>query len=181
MLFNFAFKPLTMKYILVLLIFLSSAATAQRRMTNAFVSGTFQVDAPEHYKPVVGGRLSAGANLKNFALVGIGVGVTKIKEFRKLYVPVFGTITIADFSKKVSPLVVAEPGYGIYNEKVRIGNRTVEREGGFTFFGGGGVAVAATSKANLSFSVGYSVYTFNTGGIASSVKGVGFRFTVTAL
>ena len=151
-----------MKYTLVLLFFLSSAATAQRRMTNAFVSGTFQVDAPEHYKPVVGGRLSGGANLKNFALVGIGLGVTRIKEYKKLYVPVFGTITIADFSKKVSPLVVAEPGYGIYNEKVRIGNNTVEREGGFTFFGGGGVAVAATSKGNLSFSVGYSVYSFNT-------------------
>jgi hypothetical protein len=178
MLFNFAAKPLTMKYILVLVIFLSSAATAQRRMSNAFISGTFQVDAPEHYKPIVSGRLSGGANLKNFALVGIGIGITKIKEFRKLYVPVFGTITIADFTKKVSPLVVAEPGYGIYNEKLRSG---LTREGGFTFFGGGGVAIAATSKANLSFSVGYSVYTFNTGGITNTVKGVGFRFTVTAL
>ena len=170
-----------MKYILVLFIFLSSSAAAQKRMSNTFISGTFQVDAPEHYKPVVSGRLSGGANLKNFALVGIGVGIAKIKELPKLYIPVFGTITIADFSKHISPLVVAEPGYGIYNEKVRLGNRTITREGGFTFFGGGGVAVAATSKANLSFSIGYSVYTFNTAGISSTVKGVGFRFTVTAL
>jgi hypothetical protein len=167
-----------MKYIFVVLLFLSTTVIAQRRATNAFFSGTFQVDAPEHYKPVVSGRLSGGANLNNFALLGVGVGITKFKEFKKLYVPVFGTITIADFKKHVSPLVVVEPGYGIYNEKLRSG---VTREGGFTFFGGGGVAVAATSKANLSFSVGYSVYSFNTGGVNSTVKGVGFRFTVTAL
>lgn len=170
-----------MKYILLLFIFVSLTATAQRRASNAFFSGTFQVDAPEHYKPIISGRLSGGANLQNFALIGIGVGVTKIKEMGKLYVPVFGTITIADFSKKVSPLVVAEPGYGIYNEKVRLGTRTVTREGGFTFFGGGGAAIAANSKANISFSIGYSVYSFNTAGINSSIKGIGFRFTVTAL
>jgi hypothetical protein len=139
------------------------------------------VDAPEYYKPVISARLSGGVNLKNLALVGIGVGVTKFKEFKKVYVPVFGTITVADFTKRVSPLVVLEPGYGIYNEKIRVGNSTLTREGGFTFFGGGGVAIAASSKANLSFSVGYAYYGFNTAGINSSVKGVGFQFTVTAL
>ena len=170
-----------MKYILLLAILYSSAAIAQKKYSKGFLSGTFQVDAPEHYKPIISGRLSGGVKLNNIALLGIGIGVTKFKEFKKIYVPVFGTITVADFSKKLSPLVVFEPGYGIYNEKLKIGNRSVTREGGFTFFGGGGVAVAATSKANLSFSVGYSLYSFNTAGINSSVKGVGFRFTVTAL
>jgi hypothetical protein len=170
-----------MKYIVLFALLFSSAAIAQKRPSNGFLSGTFQVDAPEHYKPVVGARLSGGVNLKNLALVGIGVGITKFKEFKKVYVPIFGTITVADFSKHVSPLVVLEPGYGIYNEKFRAGNRTITRKGGFTFFGGGGVAVAANRKANLSFSVGYSIYSFNTAGINSSVKGIGFRFTVTAL
>ena len=169
-----------MKYILLLTLLLSSAIAFSQR-SNGFLSGTFQVDAPEHYKPIASARLSGGVNLKNLALIGIGVGITKFKEFKKVYVPVFGTITVADFSKRVSPLVVLEPGYGIYNEKVRIGTRTVKREGGFTFFGGGGVAIAATSKANLSFSVGYAHYYFNTGGVNSSVRGPGFRFTVTAL
>lgn len=169
-----------MKYILIFSLFIFQVCFAQRS-SRSFISGTVQVDAPEHYKPVVSARLSGGVNLKNLALVGFGIGITKFKEFSKLYVPVFGTVTIADFSKRVSPLVVLEPGYGIYNEKIRLGNRTVTREGGFTFFGGGGVALAASSKANLSFSVGYAHYGFTTAGITSSVKGVGFRFTVTAL
>lgn len=168
-----------MKYILVAVVLFSSVSHAQR--SRGFLSGTFQVDAPEHYKPVVSARLSGGANLRNLALIGIGVGVTKFKEFKKVYVPVFGTITVADFTKRVSPLVVLEPGYGIYNEKLRIGTRNVTREGGFTFFGGGGVAIAATSKANLSLSVGYAHYNFNIDGVSSSVRGPGFRFTVTAL
>ena len=169
-----------MKYILLFALLFSSAIAFSQK-ANSFLSGTFQVDAPEHYKPIANARLSGGVNLKNLALIGIGVGITKFKEFKKVYVPVFGTITVADFTKRVSPLVVLEPGYGIYSEKVRVGTRTVTREGGFTFFGGGGVAIAATSKANLSFSVGYAHYSFNTGGVNSSVRGPGFRFTVTAL
>jgi opacity protein-like surface antigen len=168
-----------MKYILFFSLLFSSASYAQR--SRGFLSGTFQVDAPEHYKAVVSARLSGGVNVSNLALIGIGVGVTKFNEFKKVYVPVFGTITVADFTKRISPLVVLEPGYGIYNEKVRVGTRTVTREGGFTFFGGGGVAIAASSKANISLSVGYAHYGFETGGVNSSVRGPGFRFTVTAL
>jgi hypothetical protein len=168
-----------MRYILILTVLISSSVFSQK--SRGFVSGTFQVDAPEHYEPIISARLSGGAKLNNLVLLGIGVGVTKFKEFKKVYVPVFGTITVADFTKRISPLVVLEPGYGIYDEKVRLGNRTVTREGGFTFFGGGGIAIAATPKANLSFSVGYAYYGFNTAGVHSSIKGPGFRFTVTAL
>ena len=164
-----------MKYILLLLLFFASETKAQK--SRGFISGTFQVDAPEHYKPVASARISGGAKLNNLVLLGIGVGVTKFKEFKKVYVPVFGTITVADFTKTISPLLVLEPGYGFYDEKIG----RAKREGGFTFFGGGGIAVAATPKANLSFSVGYAHYSFQTAGVNSAVKGPGFRFTVTAL
>lgn len=164
-----------MKYFFLLLLFVSPGLYAQK--SKGFISGTFQVDAPEHYKPVASARISGGAKLNNLVLLGIGVGVTKFKEFRKVYVPVFGTITIADFAKRISPLVVLEPGYGFYDEK--LGRN--KREGGFTFFGGGGISYAATPKANLSFSVGYAHYSFQTAGVNSAVKGPGFRFTVTAL
>jgi hypothetical protein len=170
-----------MKCIVWLSVLLSTSTFAQRGLSRGFVSGTLQIDAPENYKAIVSARLSGGAKLSNLALIGIGVGVTKFKEFSKVYVPVFGTIAIADFTKRISPLVVLEPGYGIYNEKLHWGNRVVTREGGFTFFGGGGVAIAATRKANISFSVGYAHYSFTTAGITSSVKGPGFRFTITAL
>ena len=169
-------QNLSMKYILLITLFISSGVFAQR--SRGFISGTLQVDAPEHYKPAVGARLSGGVNLNNLVLLGIGVGVTKFKEFNKVYVPVFGTITVADFTKRISPLLVLEPGYGFYNEK---GNRDFADHGGFTFFGGGGVAIAASRKANLSFSVGYSHYTFKIRGDNFAVKGPGFRFTVTAL
>lgn len=165
-----------MKYLLLILFLISTSAFAQR--SRGFISGTIQVDAPEHYKPIVSARLSGGANLNNLVLLGIGVGVTKFKEFNKVYIPVFGTIAVADFTKRVSPLLVLEPGYGFYNEK---GNRDFADHGGFTFFGGAGVAIAASQKANLSFSVGYSHYTFKTRGDNFAVKGPGFRFTVTAL
>ncbi len=169
-----------MKHILLLAALLSSSFLfAQKR--DGFLSGTFQVDAPEHYDPIVSARLSGGGKLSNMALLGIGVGVTKIKEYKKLYVPVFGTITVADFTKKLSPLVVLEPGYGIYKENIRSGNRRTTREGGFTFFGGAGVAIAASSKANLSFSVGYAHYGFSIDDYNYAIKGVGVRFTATAL
>ena len=166
-----------MKYIFLFTLFVSSVCFAQKR-PDGFLSGTFQVDAPEHYKPVVSARLSGGFNLSNFALLGIGIGVTKFKELPKVYVPVFATISIADFTKRISPMVVLETGYGIYNQKI---SRGITREGGFTFFGGGGVAIAASSKLNLSLSVGYAHYGFETEGINSSIKGPGFRITVTAL
>lgn len=169
-----------MKHIFFMLfLFASSSLMAQKR--DGFLSGTFQVDVPEHYQPVVSARLSGGVKLTDLALLGIGVGVTKFKEFKKLYVPVFGTITVADFSKRVTPLAVLEPGYGIYKEDIRIGNHWTTREGGFTFFGGVGVGIAASPKANLSFSIGYSHYTFSIDNHASAVKGVGLRFTATAL
>jgi len=165
-----------MKYILFITAFISLSSFAQK--SRGFVSGSFQVDAPEHYKPIVSARLSGGANLNNLVLLGIGVGVTKFKEFNKVYVPVFGTISVADFRKRVSPLLVLEPGYGFYSEKE---NNDFEDHGGFTFFGGGGVAIAASQKANLSFSVGYSHYEFETRGKHYKVNGPGFRFTITAL
>ncbi len=165
-----------MKYISLFTLFISISAFAQK--SRGFVSGTLQVDAPEHYKPAVGAKLSGGANLNNLVLLWIGVGVTKFKEFSKVYVPVFGTISVADFTKRISPLLVLEPGYGFYNEK---GDGDFADHGGFTFFGGGGVAIAASQKANLSFSVGYSHYAFKTRGNNFTVKGPGFRFTVTAL
>ena len=157
----------------------SSILFAQKR--DGFLSGTFQVDVPEHYQPVVSARLAGGVKLSDLALLGIGVGVTKFKEFKKVYVPVFGSITVADFSKRVTPLAVLEPGYGIYKEDIRVGNHWTTREGGFTFFGGVGVGIAASSNANLSFSIGYSHYSFTVDNYTSSIKGVGIRFTVTAL
>ena len=165
-----------MKYALLIIVFISSTVFAQK--SRGFISGTFQVDAPEHYKPVLSARLSGGANLNDLVLLGIGVGVTKFKEFSKVYVPVFGTISVADFKKHISPLLVLEPGYGFYSEKR---NNDFEDHGGFTFFGGGGVAIAASQKANLSFSIGYSHYGFQRGGRNYKVNGPGFRFTVTAL
>lgn len=169
-----------MKHILVFaFLFVSGFLSAQKR--DGFLSGTLQVDVPEHYQPVVSARLSGGAKLNNLALLGIGIGVTRFKEFQKLYVPVFGTITIADFTKRVSPLAVLEPGYGIYKETFREGNRRIVREGGFTFFGGIGVGVAASKKANLAFSIGYSHYGFTTDNYSFAIKGVGIRFTATAL
>lgn len=166
----------TMKYILLFTLFVSFSGFAQK--SRRFVSGTLQIDAPEHYKPAAGARLSGGVNLNNLVLLGVGVGVTKFKEFSKVYVPVFGTLTLADFTKRISPLLVLEPGYGFYNEKR---DRDFADQGGFTFFGGGGVAIAASQKANLSFSVGYSHYTFKTRGNNFTVNGPGLRFTVTAL
>ena len=165
-----------MKYILFITIFISSSVFAQK--SRGFVSGTFQVDAPEDYKAAVSARLSGGANLNNLVLLGIGVGVTKFEEFSKVYVPVFATISVADFTKHVSPILVLEPGYGFYSEKE---NNDFEDHGGFTFFGGGGVAIAVSQKANLSFCVGYSHYEFNTRGNHYTINGPGFRFTATAL
>ena len=168
-------------FFLLLFLFSCLCLSAQHRNSDGFLSGTFQVDAPEHYDPVVSARLSGGVKLKNIALAGIGIGVTKFEEFKKVYIPVFGSLTVGDFSKKVTPLAVVEPGYGIYKENIRIGSRRTTREGGFTFFGGVGVGIAAKRNANLSFSVGYSHYTFSIDNHSSAVKGVGLRFTATAL
>ena len=169
-----------MKHIF-LLGFLLSTVFSFAQKWDGFLSGTFQADLPNNFDPVASIRLSGGGKLNNLALVGIGVGITKFKEYKKLYVPVFGTLTVADFTKRISPLIVLEPGYGIYKEGIRGGNRRTVREGGFTFFGGGGVAIAATSKANLSFSVGYAHYGFKIDQYSYAAKGVGIRFTATAL
>lgn len=169
-----------MKHSLLFVLLLSAlASSAQKR--DGFLSGTFQADLPNNLDPAASVRLSGGGKLNNMALLGIGVGITKFKEYKKLYVPVFGTITVADFKKRISPMLVLEPGYGIYKETIRGGNRRTVREGGFTFFGGGGVAIAASPKANLSFSIGYAHYGFSIDNYNYAVKGVGVRFTATAL
>ena len=129
----------------------------------------------------VGGRVACGANINQQFLLGVGFGVTKMRDVNSTIIPLSAHFAIGNFSKKAFPYFVAEPGYGLYHKAEVIANKTITTKGGFYFYGGAGMGVSTGKKSKATFTVGYSLYNFNTEGISSSLRGIAFKFALMGL
>ena len=166
--------------IFLLLFFIFAIPCIAQKSNKGFLSGAFQFDIPKNTTGL-GVRLAGGININHLFLLGLGVGVTKIQNVNKAIIPVFAHFALGDFKKKVFPYFVAEPGYGFYDRSEKIGNERINTKGGFNFFGGGGMGVVTSKSSTVTFSVGYSVYNFETKKINSTVKGLAFKISVIGL
>ena len=161
--------------ITLLTLFVAFCLNCNAQKTNkVFLTTAFQIDVPKNTNGL-GGRVACGANINQQLLLGVGFGVTKMQDVDKTITPVFVHFGLGDFSKKVFPYFIAEPGYGLYEKSEVTATETIITKGGFNFYGGAGMGVSTGKKSKATFTIGYSLYNFNTEGIDSSLRGVSFK------
>ena len=164
---------------LSLLVAIWSISNAQKT-NKAFLSVAFQVDIPKNTNGV-GGRFAYGVNINQQVLLGIGSGITKMRDINNTIIPLFAHVGLGNFSKNVFPYFVAEPGYGLYQKSQVIANETITTKGGLYFYGGAGMGVSTGKKSKVTFTIGYSLYNFDTEGISSNLKGIAFKIAIIGL
>lgn len=157
---------------LLLLLLLPTFSFAQK----GFFGGSMQMEIPKGQSPSLGLRLAGGANVNNFLLIGGTVGFTKFSELDNVIIPIGATLMAGIFDKKIFPVVIAEPTYGVYpGEKDNVGSET---KGGFSFYGGGGIGFTSKGGKGAGLvTVGYSTYSLETNGFKSTLDGVAIRIT----
>jgi hypothetical protein len=169
--------PATCRKWVTIVLLLSSSLTAfsQRR------SGYAELDAGIYFikqvDPAIGAHFSGNIELTNAVFLGAELGVVKFDHIKKAYLPLLARFSIMPSSggKRINPLVVLAPGYGVYEEKFRVGNTWYESKGGFSFYGGAGVAFPGKGRGSLVMTIGYSTFGFTTNGHKSNIDGVGLR------
>lgn len=89
--------------------------------------------------------------------VGIGAGIGYI-SFEKPYIPL--TVDISYFGKpgKVSPVIIGQAGYGVYNYS----SAYVVGRGGFTGSINAGIGLPIKGKSKFILTAGYYTYGFST-------------------
>jgi hypothetical protein len=172
--------------LLVLIVF--SLPSLGQKTSKTFLSGAFQIDMPKNTTGL-GGRIAGGANINQLLLFGVGVGITKLQAVDKAIIPLFAHFALGDFNKKIFPYLVAEPGYGFYDNSKTLGGDTKTTKGGFSFYGGVGMGVSTGKKSKITGTFGYSLYNFETKNIGyfgtdkvnSAFKGLAFKITLIGL
>lgn len=90
-----------MKTLLLLLFPLS--LFAQRKTEKGFAKLDGGLMIPKGSDPIPAGFVTIGASIGGFALLGIGGGVFKPKEFSSLVLLLGGELTLVDTKRKISP------------------------------------------------------------------------------
>lgn len=103
------------------------------------------------------GIASISVGMAKNKTVGIGAGIGYI-SFDKPYIPL--TVDISYFGKpgKVSPVIIGQAGYGVYNYS----SAYVVGRGGFTGSINAGVGLPIKSKSKFILTAGYYTYGFST-------------------
>src|SRR5215208_515329 len=103
-----------MKCLLVILFFIPCLCFGQSRNTY------FSIELGSYFSrssnPSIGAHFSGNAEISPNFFVGLEAGVVKFPKLNNLYVPVLARFTMMPRTKlsKASPLILVEPGYGIY-------------------------------------------------------------------
>ena len=168
-----------MKHFTLALFFLilSFCANAQSKKQGGYVSLRGGISFKDN---TVKGIASISVGLLNNGTFGIGGGFGYI-NFEKPYIPL--TVDISFFGKpgKVSPVVIGQAGYGVYNYSTAY----VVGRGGFTGSINGGIGLPIKHKNKFIFTVGYYTYGLTTttnaysGNNAKSVSSKESRFAAT--
>ena len=123
-----------MKNLLILLVSLPVLSHAQ----DSFITGQVGFDSPKNIDLALSARFAGGARIEKDVFLGVGAGVTKFSDNSSLYFPIFGHISFSyNSTAKIFPIIVLQPGYGLYNKTIRVGNEDIQTKGGLTYFAGG--------------------------------------------
>lgn len=138
-----------------------------------FVSLAFGYDLPSN-SHVISGQLATNHKVSQDVYLGIGFGVAKFENNKKLYIPVYGNIAILAGNKsKTNLLLMLQPGYGIYSQATGIGPLAYKTTGGFYLHTSIGAALPPAPK--LFASIGYTLYSFKALNYTSTTDGLGLR------
>jgi hypothetical protein len=145
--------------LLIVSIVVSSVMYGQKGFSTASLTTTFGSDLGSGFGADISGNGKIAAPL----YLGFGVGVTKFSDLNDPYFPFTARITFipAKNFRNTIPLILVEPGYGLYSSKGRTSS-DYNTNGGFTFFGGVGFATASKGKARAQASIGYSALMLKT-------------------
>jgi hypothetical protein len=123
-----------------------------------------------------GAQLSGNLLLSKGSFMGLEIGYLKFPKMTGLYVPVSLKLTavINDDPNKTRPIIMIQPGYGLYNERDSESS-TIVRKGGTTIYTGIGVAFAATGNKRGYLMAGYSNYGFENNSVRSRIESIGLR------
>lgn len=124
----------------------------------------------------VGFHLSGNAVLSKGSFMGLEIGYMKFPEMKGMYVPVSLKLTsiINDDPNKTRPILMIQPGYGLYNERDSESS-TILRKGGTTIYTGLGIAFPLSGNKRGYVMAGYSNYGFELGSTRSRVQSIGIR------
>jgi hypothetical protein len=99
-----------------------------------------------------------------------------------LYVPVFANIAYNfNATNKIFPMLLLQPGYGIYSRTTKVGITDIIEKGGFTWFAGGGIGISSSSRIKTMIHIGYAGYTFKTNNQKNTADGFAVKVGVAIL
>lgn len=139
---------------------------------KGYASASFNLDFPKNTEPAIGLTLSGNAAVGKGGYVGASIGLIMFKNNDGPYIPFCLRFTgIPNTNEKqFSPLVIFEPGYGIYSNSQKVGNITINSGGGFTFIGLVGISFPKVKKARPYLAAGYGNYGFTINTISDQIE-----------
>jgi hypothetical protein len=161
--------------ILSLLLLLPSLLSAQEKKSQ---KGYFSLEIGTYFNkdPAVGLHLNGNGALGKGFYAGMELRVVTFQDMDGVYIPILAKFTIIPNQnlKKVSPIAVFEPGYGLYN-KTRVGPYSPAVRGGINFFGGAGLTFPETGRGRSFLMIGYSLFGFKMDDVTANVETFGVR------
>lgn len=123
--------------------------------------------------PAFGAYLSGNGQIGPGFFIGAEIGVVKLPDLDGVYLPLLSRFTLIPRKdpKKLSPMILLQPGYGIYEKTVS----NIKTEGGFCFYGGAGVAFPGQGKGRGYLTVGYSLFGLNVNDVGANLEMIGIR------
>jgi hypothetical protein len=172
-----------MKPILCTLLVIPLLSFGQRY--GGYVQAHLGFDLPKNVTFVYGAKLDGGVSINNTFFIGGGAGITKIDQIEGIYIPLYANFSVAiQPYSKFFPILILQPGYGIYKEDTKLLNTSTIQSstGGFTYFAGIGVGISTQIKVKSCVSIGYSQYNFKAAtGEIFNFKGPSIRITMLML
>jgi hypothetical protein len=168
-----------MRIILLGILLIPAALSAQQKQHKGFVSLEPSIHFYKKAEPAFGFQLSGNGQLGSGLYAGVEVGVVRLAKDSGIYIPFQAKFSVIPIRNKYSPMVLIEPGYGVYKSKAS--SSAEGTAGGFTFFGGVGLAFPGKDKSRGFLAVGYSRFGFETGSTHTSIEGVGIKLALMLL
>lgn len=158
-----------------LLIFLSVFQTSRAQQKNYF-SIAFGKDWPNNHH-VIGGYFTGNRKIAPDGLyAGVGTAFLKFDNTPDFFFPVFANISYFGIqpAKKVFPVMLFQPGYGIYHHE----EAGIVTKGGLTFHSSIGIGYPFLFHRRGYATFGYTHYTFITGDVKTFRNSVGGRLAI---
>lgn len=151
-----------------------------QKKSKGYLSITSSLHFKSQTDPGFGGLVSGNLQVSKEFFAGVQLGALKLPYTDGVYVPLQAKFTIAPsfHSNKVSPVMLIEPGYGIYNKTYHYYAGSYTEEGGFTFFAGAGILLPVSARGGLMLAAGYSSFGFKAGNEKTNLEMIGARLGV---